>query len=391
MTQSAISKQIADIEAALGEPVVRRQGNGLVLTPIGQVLAQRANSVLHQLERARDEVVAMRGGFGGRVAVGSVSTVNSTLVPQAILAMKQQTPNVVVVVEENTADRLLNRLLNRDLDLAIVRMWHPIAHEELGQQLLGSEGLVVVVGRDHPLADFTTLDWDDTMRFPWVVPRSGSTAGGALEAMLAAQGLRIPVGQVESISLALIASLLSTGQFIGLLPGKLALAWETERRISVLPLQTKDLLSARSVCSGAAPTTTPHARFCGIAWLRPATTIYLMNKYALGSCLPDFTSATQPLQRMSALGRRPALASPRRFLNLSCGHACMRPYVAPFRDQSVTSARHLSLLPLSTPPLTPMDSKEMTMHATRMEMRLLRLHRTEGPMWLVPILPSKGR
>jgi DNA-binding transcriptional LysR family regulator len=243
VTQSAISKQIADIEGALGEQVVRRQGNGLVITPIGQVLAQRAKLVLHQLERARDEVVAMRGGFGGRVAVGSVSTVNSTLVPQAILAMKQQAPNVVVVVEEDTADRLLNRLLNRDLDIAIVRMWHPIAHEELGQQLLGSEGLVVVVGRDHPLADFTTLDWDETMRFPWVVPRSGSTAGGALEAMLAAQGLRIPVGQVESISLALIASLLSTGQFIGLLPRKLALAWEMERRVSVLPLETKDLLS----------------------------------------------------------------------------------------------------------------------------------------------------
>ena len=52
VSQSAISKQIAEIEAGLGELVVRREGNGLVLTPIGQRLTARAAESLDPASRS---------------------------------------------------------------------------------------------------------------------------------------------------------------------------------------------------------------------------------------------------------------------------------------------------------------------------------------------------
>ncbi len=243
VTQSAISKQLAEIEAGLGEAVVRREGNGLVLTPIGQRLAMRAREILHQLARTHQEISALRHGLGGRVALGAVTAVNVTLVPRAIRRLRQRAPGVAVALEEDTADRLLPRLLDRSLDVAVVRMWHPLAYEGLAHRVLMHEAMVMTVGAQHPLAGRRELAWAAVMDYPWIVPKQGSPAHGALAALLASHGLRIPEGQVESISLALNLALLALDDFIGLLPRAFAAQCVREGRIAVLPLETADLLS----------------------------------------------------------------------------------------------------------------------------------------------------
>ena len=243
VTQSAISKQLADMEAGLGEAVVRREGNTLVLTPIGERLAQRAQEVLHQLERTRQEIALLRSGLGGRVTVGAVTAANAMLVPQALGLLRQRAPQLAVALEEDTADRLLPAVQDGRLDVAVVRMWQPLAQQGLAQRVLLNEPMRVVVGAQHPLAGRPVLAWGATMAYPWIVPRAGSPAHGALEALLARHGLAVPPGQVESISLALNLALLTHQPFIGLLPSEFARQCEAEGRIAVLPLDTANLLA----------------------------------------------------------------------------------------------------------------------------------------------------
>lgn len=247
VTQSAISKQVSEIEAGLGEAVVRREGNRLVLTPIGQRLTQRAHDIIQQLDRTRQEIAALRHGLGGRVVLGAVTAANAMLVPRALELLKRRAPAVAVALEEDTADRLLPRLADHSLDLAVVRMWQPLAPEGLVAQVLLHEAMVVVVGPSHPLARRSTLHWRDTQDFPWIVPKAGSPAHGALEALLASHGLCIPEGQVESISLALNLALLGGEHFIGLLPMHFAQAHAQQGRLAVLPLDTANLLSETRV------------------------------------------------------------------------------------------------------------------------------------------------
>lgn len=243
VTQSAISKQISEIEIGLGEAVVRREGNRLLLTPIGHRLATRARDVLDQLDRTRLEVAALRSGLFGRVVIGSVTTVSSSIVPEAIRRLKRRAPEVTVAIEEDSADRLLARLASGHIALAIVRIWHPIAREGLVHRHLMDETLVLVVGSAHPLAGKQDLQWGDAMAYPWIVPAAGSPALGALEALLAAQGYCIPDGQVESISISLNVRLCITDDFVALLPKSLAIQLQNEGRIAILPLDTQHLLA----------------------------------------------------------------------------------------------------------------------------------------------------
>jgi DNA-binding transcriptional LysR family regulator len=247
VTQSAISKQIAEIEAGLGELVVRREGNGVVLTPIGQRLTARAADVLQQLDRARHEIDALRVGLSGRLVLGAVSTVNATLVPKAIAVLRQRAPNVGLALDEDSADRLIARLRDRSIDLAVVRMWHPVMHEGLSHRVLMDEPLVLAVGGSHPLLGVADISWDRVMGYPWCIPKAGSPAHGALGALLASHGLRIPEAAVESISITLNLSLLADANFVALLPRQLATRLASEGRVAVLPLDAGNLLSETRV------------------------------------------------------------------------------------------------------------------------------------------------
>lgn len=243
VTQSAISKQLAEIEAGLGQAVVRREGNAVVLTAIGACLAQRAQDVLHQLDRTRHDIALLRDGLCGRVVLGSVTAANAMLVPEALGWLRQRAPQLSVALEEDTADRLLPGVLDGRLDAAVVRMWQPLAHQGLAQRVLMEEPMVIVVGARHPLARRRRLAWAEAMAFPWIVPRAGSPAHGALEALLARHGCSVPPGAVESISLALNLALLTRQSFIGLLPRDFARQCVNEGRVAVLPLDTANLLA----------------------------------------------------------------------------------------------------------------------------------------------------
>jgi DNA-binding transcriptional LysR family regulator len=247
VTQSAISKQIAEIEAGLGELVVRREGNGVVLTPIGQRLTARAADVLQQLDRTRHEIAALRTGLSGRLVLGAVSTVNATLMPKAIALLRERAPNVSLALNEDSADRLLSCLLDRSIDLAVIRMWHPVMHDSLSHRVLMDEPLAVVARAGHPLLDMPGLAWPMLMAYPWCIPKRGSPAHGALAALLAGHGLRIPDGAVESISIMLNLALLADGDFLALLPRRLAARLADEGRVVVLPLDTGGLLSEARV------------------------------------------------------------------------------------------------------------------------------------------------
>jgi DNA-binding transcriptional LysR family regulator len=247
VTQSAISKQIAEIEAGLGEAVLRREGNAVVLTPIGQRLALRATDILEQLERTRHEIAALRVGLSGRIVLGAVATVTAWLVPQAIRHLKARAPGVAFSLEEGTAHQLLRRLAERSIDLAVVRMWQPIAHEGLSSRILMDEAMVIAVGARHLMAPRKDLSWEELMDCSWIIPRAGSAAHAALAALMASHGLAIPEMAVESISVTLNLALLASGDFVCLLPRYLASDLAAEGRVAILPLDTAGLLSETRV------------------------------------------------------------------------------------------------------------------------------------------------
>lgn len=243
VTQPAVSKQIAELEKIVGVPVVTRDRNRLYLTPLGLRLAEHARLALGQLDRAAFDIEAMTSGVSGSVSVGVVSSVAPTLLPGTIALFKRSTPQANVSVTEGHFVELLPQLEAGTLDLLIARIWQPQELAGIDQMTLFSEPVVVVAGRNHPLAQTGTVTWADVASYPWILPPANSVARQAVDALFAANGLLPPNNTIASLSMALNLELLRVMPALGLMPQRLAQTQAARGEIITLSLNTRDLLS----------------------------------------------------------------------------------------------------------------------------------------------------
>ncbi|WP_237557620.1 MULTISPECIES: LysR family transcriptional regulator [Streptomyces] len=96
-TQSAVSRQIAALEAALGGgPLFDRLPRGVRLTAAGRVLVPYAQTVTGALHGVARELAALREGAGGRLRFGAFPTADAALVPHALGAFRTRRPGVRV-------------------------------------------------------------------------------------------------------------------------------------------------------------------------------------------------------------------------------------------------------------------------------------------------------
>lgn len=243
VTQPAVSKQISELEKIVGVPVVTRDRNRLYLTPIGLRLADHARQTLDQLDRAAFDIEAMASGVSGSVSIGVVSSVAPILLPDAIALFKRSTPQASVSVSEGHFVELFPQLEAGALDLLIARIWQPQELAGIEQIPLFSEPVVVVAGRDNPMAQKKDLQWSDVGQCPWILPKVNSVARQAVDALFATNGLTPPSNTVASLSITLNLALMRAMPALGLMPQRLAQSHAARGDISTLPLDTQGLLS----------------------------------------------------------------------------------------------------------------------------------------------------
>ena len=242
VSQPAISKRIAEMEAALGIDLVKRVGQRLEFTAFGNVLTNRAREILHQLDSARKDFDSLLSGSSGQVSLGVVTTVTPVLIPEAIAAYRLRAPNVSISIVEGTVDRLLPRLVSGQLDLIVGRSPAPSNEPTLRDMAIANDPLVLVVSRQHPLAFRMSPTWQDVKGSQWILPSASSPVYQALVALLRKHHIELPGGCVESMSLIANIGLISRTSLIGLLPKTLAIQHVAERNLFIVPLDISSVL-----------------------------------------------------------------------------------------------------------------------------------------------------
>jgi len=243
VTQPAISKQLTELQKELGSRIVRRQGGTVVFTPIGELLVRHAKEVLGRLQRAEFDLEAFRKGLGGNVRVGAAASLISSIVPEAIRLMLRAAPSAQVSVSEGHFNGMLPALKGGEIDIMVTRVWKPMSVDGIEQLSLGTEPIVLVAGRDHPLANAGKVDWADALDWPWLRAASGSLASEAINGFLADQGHRPIGGNVEATSILLTLQLLRNSSYLAALPARLARHHSARGELSILPLELGGVLS----------------------------------------------------------------------------------------------------------------------------------------------------
>lgn len=235
LTQPAASKLLADLEHALGVKLFERLPRGVAPTWYGEVMIRRAGAALAELDAGHQEVMELLSGMSGRVAVGSVLTPSTTLLPAAITALKARQPRVHLAVSVDTSKILIQQLQNGELDLVIGRVLDSESAAQLSFEPLTDEPHTLVVRAGHPLVGRTDLSLPELARQSWILPPTGSILRDRLTAVFLSAGLDQPQQTVETLSLPVITSLMAQSDMVSALPCELVKPYLEAGLLTELP------------------------------------------------------------------------------------------------------------------------------------------------------------
>lgn len=132
VTTSAVSQQLAKLEAETGQTLLERHGRGVRLTDAAMALVLRTQRVLSLLEEAEAELDANDAGVAGRVVLAAFATAARGLAPQAIAALRTKYPQLAITFHEQEPHESIPKLVRRDVDLIVINDWEnaPLALPE---------------------------------------------------------------------------------------------------------------------------------------------------------------------------------------------------------------------------------------------------------------------
>jgi len=236
MSQPAASKLLRELEEMLDAPLFERMPRGMRPTLYGEVMIRHARAVVGSLDQAREEVLALKSGQLGRVAVGTITSPAVSLLPAAIAQVKQHHPGLSVSVEIDSSNVLLESLAQDKLDLVIGRLSAEHDKLHLRYEPLAEEQALAVARPGHPLLAEQSLTLADVVDASWVVPPAQSVLRHRFELMFQRQSLAPPSNVVESAELLFVTSLLSQSDMLAVLAAEVAHYYAAHGLLSILPL-----------------------------------------------------------------------------------------------------------------------------------------------------------
>ncbi|MBM3499687.1 MAG: LysR family transcriptional regulator, partial [Armatimonadetes bacterium] len=150
VTQPAVSLLVKRLEKHCGLPVLDRSGKRVIVTPVGQALAEQARRLLAVAGETEDVVRDLQGLRAGQVTVAASTLPGTYLLPPALAAFGAEWPKVSVRVALDDTRVAQQRVLRNEVDFGVMgQTQHPPG---LTAVPYATDELVLVVARTHRLA-----------------------------------------------------------------------------------------------------------------------------------------------------------------------------------------------------------------------------------------------
>jgi DNA-binding transcriptional LysR family regulator len=159
MAQPHLSAQIRQLEERLGARLLDRTTRSVKLTAAGAHFLERARYMLAQVEEAVASTRLVADGGGGHLRVGFTPAASFEVLPWLIRTFNKVRPDIFISPHyKETAGQISDLLVGR-LDFGLLRL--PVHTRRLATLVLGSEGVVAALPREHRLAACVPVTLED--------------------------------------------------------------------------------------------------------------------------------------------------------------------------------------------------------------------------------------
>jgi LysR family hca operon transcriptional activator len=215
-SQPSLSRQIRDLEEEIGAQLLTRRARGIELTPAGRAFFDHARSVLSQVEAAGEAARRVAHPAKPCFVMGFLTGHESTWMPEAMQILRDELPNIDVMISSQYSPQLANALLKGNVDAAFLRRERGLP--DLAYRVLIKEPLVAVLPKDHRLAALKAISPRDLVGETFVgVSDTAPVLRGVIDNYLKRSGIKImPAHEVDHVVMG-VSLIASTGG-VGVLP-----------------------------------------------------------------------------------------------------------------------------------------------------------------------------
>src|ERR1700734_1673423 len=158
-SQPSLSRQIRDLEEKVGAQLLTRRARGVELTPAGLAFFDQARAILSQVDAAAEAARRVAHPAKPCFTMGFLTGHELTWMPEALRILRDELPNIDVMISSQYSPQLAAGLLKGTIDAAFLRREKGVPG--LAFRLLVKEPLTVILPSDHPLAERTAISpWD---------------------------------------------------------------------------------------------------------------------------------------------------------------------------------------------------------------------------------------
>lgn len=188
LSQPALSKQIRELEAHLGTPLLERRPRGVRPTAAGELLAGYARQIFGLGEEAERALADLRGLRRGQLRIGASLTIGVYLAPPLLAECRRRWPGLDLQCALENTDTIQRGLIEHRLDLGLTE--GPGGWEQaLSSRIFRWDELVLVCSPEAFPAPPRSLR--QAAALPWVMREPGSGTRAVVERALHAQRLQV--------------------------------------------------------------------------------------------------------------------------------------------------------------------------------------------------------
>jgi LysR family hydrogen peroxide-inducible transcriptional activator len=212
--QSNISTRIARLESELGTELVNRATGSL--TESGEIVVHRARRILSELSAIGSDVSGLSADIHGKVSLGMIGTAGRWIVPLLLEAQRRTYPHIALRITEGSNSTIEPQVVHGQLDIAVLA-W-PVLADELSEVDLFSEDLVVIVDREHEIAQTKeSISLAELAKYELLLPLGGTPIRREIDEACLDQGVVLhPLIEVDGLRT--IASMTYDGHGPSILP-----------------------------------------------------------------------------------------------------------------------------------------------------------------------------
>jgi LysR family transcriptional regulator, nitrogen assimilation regulatory protein len=235
VAQSAISRQVQNLETDLGLALFYRHGATIELTEAGAFLFRRSLSILQSLDETRSEILDYAERLAGQVCLGVPPAAGALIVPRLLHAVRERFPLVKLRIVEGIGEILMEKLQHGSISVALV--YDP----RTGADVIADPLLVERVhlfGLPGSLCSRPgKITIEDVVRLPLILHTKPHYIRNLLEDAAAEKGLALRA-EYEVDSLSVIRSLVRQGAGYGVLTPAAAHGLAGEAKFASRPIMT---------------------------------------------------------------------------------------------------------------------------------------------------------